>query len=286
MSVPEKTLEHWSSQYLSYRFKSKASLWWPTVGEDIRAGPLPRRPGKAVQIELKTTTITAANRQDVMIDLRQLWNYLQLPLSQQPFYAFPRPPWTGELRSAALSARKNVTELAYGRSGPKWWFAEWMVVLTAAEVARTLRPRFNPAVRPRTKAPARLVRYEFVSGTRTELWGPQKPPTPQPDLIKWREFWNQLLRCGQTGWPQLVRVPARSLPGQLPSSIPSEMVLEMLDGVGGPGQPVDDLVDLVPDPDGGFRLGREQADVAQPVIEDDGTDKHCQLIFLDASSMA
>ncbi|MFF1819713.1 hypothetical protein ACFVWG_20605 [Kribbella sp. NPDC058245] len=285
VAVPEKTLEHWSSQYLSYRFKAKASLWWPSKGEDIRVTSLPRRPGKAVQIELKTTTITAANRQDVLIDLLQLWNYLQLPLSQQPFYAFPRPVWSGELHSAALAAGKSVTELAYGRSGPKWWFAKWMVVLTAAEIARALHPKFDLAVRPARKSLASLVRYEFTGRTKTELWGPRQSLATPPDPVDWREFWNQLLRCGQTKWPQLVRVPARALPTHLPDSIPSETVLDMLADVGGPHQPIDDLVDLVPHPDGGFRLGRERANNA-PVVIEGAPDEHRQLVFLDASSMA
>jgi hypothetical protein len=35
VSVPEKTLEHWSSQYVMYRYQAKAALWWPTSREDI-----------------------------------------------------------------------------------------------------------------------------------------------------------------------------------------------------------------------------------------------------------
>ena len=38
VSVPEKTLEHWSSQYITYRFGTHAALWWPATGEDIEIG--------------------------------------------------------------------------------------------------------------------------------------------------------------------------------------------------------------------------------------------------------
>lgn len=56
VSVPEKTLEHWASMYVTYRFRSKASLWWPNPGEDINIRDFPKLPGKAVQLEVKTAT--------------------------------------------------------------------------------------------------------------------------------------------------------------------------------------------------------------------------------------
>jgi hypothetical protein len=66
VSVPEKTLEHWSSQYLTYRYRSKAALWWPASREDINVRWLPNRPGKAVQLELKTTTVVNPGLHDVL----------------------------------------------------------------------------------------------------------------------------------------------------------------------------------------------------------------------------
>jgi hypothetical protein len=80
VSVPEKTLEHWSSHYLTYRNRSKVALWWPASGEDIRVGWLPARPGKIVQLELRTTTVVSPTLHDVKIDLRQLWEYRQRPI--------------------------------------------------------------------------------------------------------------------------------------------------------------------------------------------------------------
>lgn len=72
VSIPEKTLEHWSSLYLTYRYRSQASLWWPTRGEDIDVQMLPMAPGKAVQLELKTTTPAGTGLHDVNVDLGQL----------------------------------------------------------------------------------------------------------------------------------------------------------------------------------------------------------------------
>jgi hypothetical protein len=145
VSVPEKTLEHWSSLYLTYRYRAQVSLWWPTRGEDIDVQMLPMTPGKAVQLELKTTTPAGTGLHDVEVDLGQLWEYSRKPLGRQPFYAFPWPDWDGNLAAVARAQqpRKEVTELAFRRSGPQWWFAEWMVVLTTRQVADVLRRELN-----------------------------------------------------------------------------------------------------------------------------------------------
>jgi|SRR5699024_5844541 len=116
VAVPEKTLEHWASMYVTYRYRSKASLWWPTFGEDVDVRDFPGLPGKGVQLELKTVT-PAGEAQDVHIDLGQLWEYLNKPLFQQPFYVFPWPNWSGELETCARKRGIAVTELAFSRSG-------------------------------------------------------------------------------------------------------------------------------------------------------------------------
>ncbi|HEV7649184.1 MAG TPA: hypothetical protein VGP26_13585 [Actinophytocola sp.] len=83
VSIPEKTLEHWSSQYMT----------------------------------------------------GQLWDYLRRPRGHQPFYVFPWPDWTGDLETAARDKGLPITEMAFSRSGPGSWFADWLVVLTTAQVA-------------------------------------------------------------------------------------------------------------------------------------------------------
>jgi hypothetical protein len=58
----------------------------------------------------------------VNVDLGQLWEYSQKPLARQPFYAFPRPHWDGELAAAARADGQDATELAVQRSKTGWWF--------------------------------------------------------------------------------------------------------------------------------------------------------------------
>jgi hypothetical protein len=91
VSVPEKTLEHWASLCVAYRYRSLAAQWWPVNGVDIDLQALPAQPGKAIQLELKTITPAGPGRHKVNVDLGQLWEYSQKPLARQPFYAFPRP---------------------------------------------------------------------------------------------------------------------------------------------------------------------------------------------------
>ena len=58
-------------------------------------------PGKAAQLELKTTTPAGTGLADVNVDLGQLWEYSHKPLGRQPFYAFPWPDWDGNLAAVA-----------------------------------------------------------------------------------------------------------------------------------------------------------------------------------------
>lgn len=62
-SIPEKTLEHWASIYLSNRFP-KAALWWPASAEDVLVELTPLAasgPGMTLALELKTTTADGAS---------------------------------------------------------------------------------------------------------------------------------------------------------------------------------------------------------------------------------
>jgi len=207
VSVPEKTLEHWASLYLAYRYRSLASMWWPATGVDIEVAWFPAQPGKAVQLELKTTVVAGANFQDVLVNLGQLWDYSNLALAKQPYYVFPWPDWTGDLESAALMAGVAPTELAYKRSGSDWWFANWMVVLTTAQVVQVLSRELTAHGSSNRKgASCRLVRFDLSAGTGapTRIWGAH---AFEPLTIPWRQFWTDLQACGGKGWPQLIRVP-------------------------------------------------------------------------------
>lgn len=208
VSIPEKTLEHWSSQYVTYRYRSKAAMWWPATGADIDVRCLPSLPGKAVQLELKTTVVAGSNKHDVMVNLGQLWDYWNLPLPHQPFYVFPWPDWSGDLEAVAVSSGVSPSELAFSRSGAGWWFADWMVVLTTAQVATVLRTELAAHGSSRRKnSSRRLVQFDMTSpaGSPSRLWG---SGVAEPDSVPWRQFWTDLQACGGVGWPQLIRLPA------------------------------------------------------------------------------
>jgi hypothetical protein len=74
----------------------------------------------------------------VWVDLGQLLEYRQRPLGHQPFYVFPWPDWHGNLTVAASAGGRSVTQMGFRRSGPRWRFADWMVLLTAAQVSMDL----------------------------------------------------------------------------------------------------------------------------------------------------
>lgn len=177
VSIPEKTLEHWSSQYVTYRYRSKAALWWPSSGEDIDVRWLPNKPGKAVQLELKTTTVAGSGLHDVLVDLGQLWEYRQRPFGHQPFYVFPRPDWHGNLAGVASARGRPVTELGFARSGRWWWFADWMLVLTTAQVAAILQRDLTAHGSRERGVRKRLVRFDVSRSNVT--WGSGSAGAPQ-----------------------------------------------------------------------------------------------------------
>lgn len=205
VSVPEKTLEHWASIYLTYRYRSKASLWWPASGEDIYVGSLPAVPGKALQLELKTTTLNKkGDVHRVKIDLKQLDHYLALPHWQQPFYVFPMPRWTDTLKDATAAVGIATSEVGFSRvdaiSLKPWWFANWMVALPAAQVAKILSTQMA-AFKAGGKVDADLVTTTFKAGR------PQKPVWSdglRHLAIPWRTLWKRLEECGAASWPQAV----------------------------------------------------------------------------------
>jgi hypothetical protein len=280
VSVPEKTLEHWSSQYVTYLYRSLAALWWPTRGEDIDVRLLPTRPGKAVQLELKTTTVAGVGLHDVSVDLGQLWEYRQRPLGHQPFYAFPWPNWHGNLTVAADAGGRSVTQLGFRRSGAKWWFADWMVILTAAEVAAVLHEDLMEHGKPERGKKRRLVRFDLNHSTVS--WGSGAPP---PEPIGWREFWPMLEECGRDGWPQLIRLPARMADPD--SYLASDFVAERLREAATGQWDDQDLVTLEPDESGNYRIAPAPGDNlgGSPAGQADQIDDHRQIVFLDARAL-
>jgi hypothetical protein len=290
VAVPEKTLEHWTSQHITYRYLTKASLWWPATGQDIDFRHLPGRSGKAVQLELKTITATGSHRYEVHVDLGQLWEYRQRPLGHQPFYAFPwpQPGWNGSLSSVAAAAGKPVTELGFSKRGTHLWFARWMVILTAGEVSMVMRSELNAhGSRARGKV-ATLVRFDHGHATWNQ-------GIPAPSVVTWLGFWDVLEQCGRTGWPQLIRLPARLVSASDPHDRPQIMGLLRLAASQADSAEftASQFVTLEPNADGAFQVAGSAAD--EPTGTDqDGTDEddrnnepsdHRLVAFLSANAI-
>jgi hypothetical protein len=289
VSVPEKTLEHWSSQYVMYRYRSNAALWWPTRGEDIDVRWLPTRPGKAVQLEMKTTTVAGAGLHDVRVDLGQLWEYRQRPPGRQPFYAFPWPDWHGDLTATAIADGRPVTELAFARSGSGWWFADWMVLLTSADVAAVLRKELAAHGRRKRGTTERLVRFDLRRSTvrPVVIWGSGAVPPP---VVGWRGFWSELEECGRAGWPQLIRIPARFVrPGDvyLLSQVAGMLQEAAVMRAQGQWDEAEPLVTLEPDGDGNYQVAPALVDDVSgpPADETEEIGDHRQLVFLDTEAL-
>jgi hypothetical protein len=233
VALPEKTLEHWVSQYILFRFRTNAQVWWPPYGADIEVRSLPHRPGKAFYFELKTAKITSGGH-EVKIDLKQLMAYLAQPLGRQPFYVLPLPKWPGEIEGAASAAwrgPRKAPDFAFIRSGYRW-FGNWTFVVTIQEVADCLANGLSKQAATKRRLWATLVRLNITTGDAT--WAGAKPPTPIP----WRSFWNRIETCGDESWPQLfviereaaptrTRVSYRELTAALRESLPPRATPEM-----------------------------------------------------------
>lgn len=198
-SIPEKTLEHWSSLYLSSRFPH-AVLWWPTSGEDVLAD-LPdvaaSGPGKTLALELKTTEVTRSGHV-LRIDAEQLERYLRPP-SGPPlpiYYVFPLPPWTGALTSRSGATPGPVPGVS--AAPPQWWrrrvgapwFGQWLYVMSARSLSLSLPANW------RSSPAAGVTVFSYSSTNPPSTWSSlfgRKPPAAPLD---WVSFWAEVTRCG------------------------------------------------------------------------------------------
>lgn len=201
-SIPEKTLEHWTSIYLTDRFPNGA-LWWPTSGEDVLA-ELPRLaatgPGKTLALELKTTEVVGTEHV-LWIDTRQLDRYLYPPFGPPlpVYYVFPVPHWTGPLRS-----RHGRTPGPTGgmvEAPPQWWrqragwswFGEWLYVMSAQSLSAALPPDWRSQKQRRAK----LFTVNTSRGYGgIPAWTTLFARTPGVVPLQWKPFWNVVTRCG------------------------------------------------------------------------------------------
>jgi hypothetical protein len=300
VSVPEKTLEHWASQYIMYRYSAQASLWWPATGQDIDVDLLPTEPGKAVQLELKTATPSGTGLQCVYVDIGQLWEYSQKRLGQQPFYAFPWPDWAGRLDAVARAQRprKEVTELGFRRSGSGWWFGDWMVVMTTQQVADVLGPELAEHPYRKRGVPKPLVKIDVGQHPKNPVWGGPETQVADPEVLRWSDFWSTLDQCGRDEWPQLIRLP-RFIVNRMQVAVsgssglyPRRLVAEMLRSASALDEQWDstpDLVTLEPTGDGNYQIARDLPDDRADSGPGNDTaaepDDHRQVVFLCARTL-
>jgi hypothetical protein len=201
-SIPEKTLEHWTSIYLSNRFPNGA-LWWPAIGEDVLA-ELPRLaasgPGKTLALELKTTVSRGADHV-LEIDTRQLARYLNPPAGPPlpVYYVFPTPHWTGPLTSRSGTSPAAPTGSA--AAPPDWWrqkvgpawFGEWLYVMSARSVATALPSGWNAPNRRRATL-FTLNSARLIGGVPD--WASLLGPAVSWRPMRWKRFWTVVTRCG------------------------------------------------------------------------------------------
>jgi hypothetical protein len=298
VSAPEKTLEHWASLCIAYRYRSHAAQWWPVNGVDIDIQSLPTQPGKAIQLELKTTTPADSDPRlhDVKIDLGQLWEYSHKPLGRQPFYVFPRPHWDGELAAAARAHGREVTELAVPRSGRDWWFGDWMVVLTTQQVADVLRADLDAHGKPKRGPKKRLVRFD-INDLESPVWGDPASSVPPSEVLGWSSFWSELDECGRDDWPQLIRLPKlvlarlRRTGPQAGDSYSRDEIVRMFQQSADLGADLQadyrELETLEPDGNGNFRVEPDNSsdtDGSEPGDDDAGgePEDRRQVVFIDS----
>lgn len=172
-SIPEKTFEHWASMYVAHRFPL-GGLWWPTTGEDIRVEDLGTLPGKALLLEAKVPELQPNGSHVVTINVPQLTKYVR---SVAPvYYAFPAPPWVGELATSSWLGIERRADLAYRRAGFRW-FGKWTVVCSAADLLSHL-------------APAVGQKHANLTGVPANHW-------------LWQAFWKEFRDCGSSELPSV-----------------------------------------------------------------------------------
>ncbi|WP_156409773.1 hypothetical protein [Nocardioides sp. Soil796] len=221
------------------------------------------------------------------VDIGQLWEYLQRPFARQPYYVFPRPSWQGELRIAAQAAGVHEAEVAFSRSGAQWWFAEWMVVLTTAQVAAVLRAELAAWNRRDRGKKTVLVRFHHPTHRHPHWqtsWG--TGATPAPAVTPWREFWSELELCGRPDWPQMVQIPAVNARGR--ARFRREEVLRLLRNSADldPFEAANlEWAALGADGDGGYVVVPERGRVVPDKRHSGADPGHRVAVFLDARAL-
>jgi hypothetical protein len=205
-SLPEKTFEHWCSMHLSYRYRAKMLMWWPSSSADIVVAYVPKAWGKRFWLELKTPEWNAkSSRHDLFVDLVQLNQYGQQAVPD--FYVFPLPPWDGVLgptTTSAWLAKIAPERLAYESWSAEKWFAKWTWVVPGWKLRDALRAEISALPSGTKKKPHRVA--EIKAGAVTWL----SPSLGSVPLRRWRDFWAHMDECGDQDWPAQFLLPPNS----------------------------------------------------------------------------
>lgn len=204
-SLPEKTFEHWCSMHLSYRYKAKMLLWWPSAKADINVADIPASWGKQLWLELKTTEwIEKDQAHQLQIDLRQLAAYGKQLVPD--YYVFPVPDWEGVLGSTASKkwlGSRVLQRLAYQSHSGSQWFADWTYVVPGHALRSMLQADLQ-ALAPGNSPVVRRVATVRHGGLTWRLGRKAAPPLP---MLHWRDFWIHMEKCGDSEWPAQFLLP-------------------------------------------------------------------------------
>lgn len=208
VSVPEKTFEHWLSTHLTYRYRAKVTLWWPSSGEDISVSDLPRSPGKQFWLEVKTATWEPSARvHSLKVNLWQLWKYgdnAHNPSGIPDYYVFPAPPFNGHITDPAQPwlAGRNKSWIGFQSKSGDSWFARWTWVVPGHELRRILRSELAAWAAAGSRKKAEI---EFATVAGGSLKWKMAPSTH--GRLKWHEFLSMMDHCGRPGWGALIAIP-------------------------------------------------------------------------------
>ncbi|MDQ0424561.1 hypothetical protein [Cellulomonas iranensis] len=195
-SIPEKTLEHWTSLYATYRYRSHAALWWPTRGEDVRVGDIaPGLFGKMFNLEIKTTEASGTDHH-AYVDVAQLRRYLASPVPT--YYVFPLPGWVGPIHLAAAGPWRGgvpKTEFGFMRSHGRW-FGNWTIVIP--DYALYAPIAYADAHGDPVKDHERVFTVDTTSAgaPRRQRGLYAAPSSSKLTSWSWREFWELMEVCG------------------------------------------------------------------------------------------
>lgn len=206
-TIPEKTLEHWCSIHLTYRYRAKLRMWWPTSGADIHIEQGRVLLGKRFWLELKVPEWDPNQGQNgrhtLKIDLDQLEAYNGQPVPV--YYVFPIPVWLGVLGDAVSApwlTPLHRSDLGYQSHSAGRWFAEWTWVVSGRELTRILN---GPLVAKRQgQRSSGLVTLGHSQGGN---FHPARG-LARPSMVRWRRFWELMERCGGDDLPAQFLLPA------------------------------------------------------------------------------